>query len=193
MRIKLIKNIYWYPKKFYYHKMKIFQDVFTNDEVMSDIFPFTLDYDDVIMKVASKYKTKDSCGNVDIGCGNAFGGEEEGGDGEEPAEKVIDVAFNAGLVETPFSKSDFMTFIKNYLKNMVAYLKENGKENRVADFQKGAQNFVKSVVPKFDDFTFYLGTSESMDGALVLSFWENEEAAGPMFYFFKDGLKEIKC
>lgn len=47
--------------------MKVFKDVFTNDEVLSENFPFTLDYSDVIMKVKSSLKSKESAGNVDIG------------------------------------------------------------------------------------------------------------------------------
>ena len=57
--------------------MLIFQDIFNTDEFMSDIFPFTLEYDDCIMKVQSSYKAPEDVGNVDIGCGNAFGGGEE--------------------------------------------------------------------------------------------------------------------
>ena len=174
--------------------MKIFQDVFTNDEVLSDIFTFELAYNDVIMKVKSSYKNPENVGNVDIGCGNAFGGneEEEGGDGVA-VEKVNDVFYNGNLVENPMSKPEFKSFVKNFLKNLKAYLEANGKADRVDAFMKGAQEFIKYVVSKFDEFTFYLGTSESMEGALVFSFWEDESAAGPVFYFFKDGLKEIKC
>jgi hypothetical protein len=47
--------------------MKVYQDVLTNDEVMSEVYPFTLAYDDVIMKVKSTYKSKEAVGNVDIG------------------------------------------------------------------------------------------------------------------------------
>lgn len=134
--------------------MLVFQDVFTNDEVMSDIFPFELAYNDVIMKVKSQYKKKEDVGNVDIGCGNAFGGgeEEQGGDGDVAAEKVIDVVYNANLAETSFSKGDFMAYIKSFLKNLKTYLEENGKKDRVEGFQKGAQEFIKFVVSKFEEF-----------------------------------------
>jgi hypothetical protein len=86
------------------------------------------------------------------GCGNAFGGgdEEEGED--QGGEKVIDVAYNANLVETSFSKNDFMTYIKAYLGNLKTYLEENGRSDRVATFQKGAQAFIKFVISKFNDF-----------------------------------------
>jgi hypothetical protein len=175
--------------------MKVFQDVFTNDEVLSDIYTAEFAHNDVIMKVKSTYKNKEDVGNVDIGCGNAFGGNDEdaeGGDGVAQ-EKVLDVVYNFNLTENPFSKQEFMAFIKNYLKNLKAYLEANGKADRVDAFMKGAQEFIKFVVSKFDDFTFYLGSSESLDGAVIFSFWEDETAAGPVFYYFKDGYKEIKC
>jgi len=151
---------------------------------------FELVYNDVAMKVKSTYKAKDKIGDVDIGCGSAFGGDEEGGPvGEEPVEKVIDVAFNTGLVEYQMSKADFMTYIKNLLKN----IKGKIEEGRVADFQKGANDFIKFVVSKFDDFTFYTGTSENIDeGSIALSYWENDSDPGPVFFFFKDALKEVK-
>jgi hypothetical protein len=47
--------------------MKVFQDVLTGDEVMSDVYNFTTDYNEVIMKVKSAYKNKEAVGNVDIG------------------------------------------------------------------------------------------------------------------------------
>lgn len=47
--------------------MKVFQDIFTNDEIMSDVFKFELIHDDVIMKVKSRLTTKDNAANVDIG------------------------------------------------------------------------------------------------------------------------------
>lgn len=85
-----------------------------------------------------------------------------------------------------------MTFIKTFLKNTKTYLEENGKTDRVTAFMAGAQEFIKSVVPKFDEYEFYLGSSESLDGGVILAFWEDESASGPVFYFFKDALKEEK-
>lgn len=47
--------------------MKVFQDIFTNDEIMSDVFKFELAFEDVIMKVKSRLVSKENCANVDIG------------------------------------------------------------------------------------------------------------------------------
>merc|ERR1711957_415764 len=142
----------------------------------SDVFPFTLDFDDVIMKVPSALCSADNCANIDVGCGNAFGGAEEEEAGEA-GEKVINVEYNHGLAKTGLSKSDFM------------YLIKQKKEDRVEKFMAGAQTFIKKVVGNFDDYEFYTGSSESLEGSIVLSFWEDESASGPMFYLFKDALK----
>jgi len=161
--------------------------------MMGEMFKHELLYNDVAMKVKSTYKNKDAVGTVDIGCGNAFGEGEDGPHtGEEPQEKVIDVQHNFALVETQFSKADFMTYIKNFLKLVKAYLETNGKSARVAEFQKGANDFIKFVVSKFDDFAFYTGTKESLDGGIALSYWENDSDPGPVFFFFADALKEVK-
>ena len=47
--------------------MIVYKDIFNGDEVMSEVFKYTLDYDDVIMKVQATYKKKENVGNVDIG------------------------------------------------------------------------------------------------------------------------------
>lgn len=179
--------------------MLIFQDIFTNDEFMSDIFPFTLEYEDCIMKVKSQYKAPEDVGNVDIGCGNAFGGgeEEQGGDTGAGAEKVIDVVYNANLQQFHMSKQEFMAYIKDYFGRVVKYLEENGKADRVANFKKGCTAFIKFIVPKFDEIEIYVGASkhddEDLKGAVAISYWEDDSAPGPVFYFFKDALKEVKC
>ena len=177
--------------------MKIFKDIVGGDEMLSDTFQMTFDYEDAIIKVPSKNRPKDDLGNVDIGCGNAFGGgepEEE----QAPAgdvEMVLDVVANSELKQVNMSKKEFVAYIKDYFKKIVAYLEKNGKSDRVDSFKKGAQDFIKFIIPKYDEIEIYTGANgENEDGEIVggicISYWENEEAKGPMFYFFKDGLKE---
>ncbi len=167
--------------------------------MMSDIFPFTLEYDDVIMKVQSAYRAADKVGEVDIGCGNEFGGgnAEEEEQPDEGTEKVLDVAANASLKQVNISKKEFMAYIKEYFAKIVKFLEESGKSDRVAGFKKGATEFVKFIVKKFDDIEVYTGANgedeeEGLKGGIAISYWENDEAKGPVFYFFKDSLKEEK-
>ena len=180
--------------------MLIFKDALNGDEMMSDIFKFTLEYDEVIMKVQSQYKDPDKVGEIDVGCGNEFGGaqEEEPDPNEDKPEKVIDIVYNANLKEYTLSKKEFMAFIKEFFKKVVEYLEKNGKSDRVATFKKGATEFIKFIMPHFDDLTIYIGNNgETEDGdiagGIAISYWEKEDAKGPVFFFFKDALKEEKC
>ena len=177
--------------------MKIFKDVISGDEMLSDTFQMTVEYEDAIYKVPSKNRPKDDLGDVDVGCGDAFTkqeGEEEPS-APQGVEMVLDVIANSELKQVNMSKKEFMAYIKDYFKKIIAYLEENGKKDRVDGFKKGAQAFIKFIVPKFDDIELYTGANgENDDGEIVggicISYWEDDSAKGPMFYFFKDGLKE---
>ena len=176
--------------------MKIFKDVLTGDEMTSDTFQMTSEYDDAILKVPSKNRPKDDFGNVDVGCGDAF---TKGEGAEEPAapenvEMVLDVIANHELKQVNMSKKEFMAYIKDYFKKLIAYMEENGKKDRVEGFKKGAQAFIKFIIPHFDDIEIYTGANGENDegeivGGVCISYWEDDTAKGPMFYFFKDGLK----
>jgi len=170
-----------------------FADIFTDEEFMSDVYKTELAFEDAIMKVKSSYKAKDKVGEINVGNCNAFGGgeEEEGGAEESGEEKVLDIQFNFNLMEYQMSKADFMTYIKGYLKKIKEHLTAN-KPDRVDKFMKGAQEFIKAIVGKYEEYTIYTGSKETLDGGIALSFWEVETDPGPMFYFFKDGLKDVK-
>ena len=178
--------------------MRIFKDVLTGDEMTSDTFEMTSEYEDAILKIPSKNRPKDDLGDVDVGCGDAFT-KPEGAAEEAPAqgtvEMVLDVVANHDLKQVNMSKKEFMAYIKDYFKKIIAYLEENGKKDRVEGFKKGAQAFIKFIVPKYDDIELYTGANGENDegeivGSVAISYWEDDTAKGPMFYFFKDGLKD---
>jgi Translationally controlled tumour protein len=78
------------------------------------------------MMVESKMITK-ADGDVDVGCGNAFGGggEDEGADsGVQQVNNVID---GFSLTETQIgSASDFKAWLKEYMQAVRGKLKEAG-------------------------------------------------------------------
>lgn len=181
--------------------MIIYKDVVGGGELFSNQMPCKTEYDDTIYKVQSKYVTQGGFGDVDIGCGNEFGGQPQEDDGApaEPVPKVLDIIDSYELVEINFSKKDFGAYLKRYLKKVVEYLQTNNKTDRIDTFKKGATDFSKFVMKKFDEMTFYFPKgsddidSDELTNACGISYWEDESAAGPVFYFFKDGLKEEKC
>ena len=117
--------------------MKIFKDVLTGDEMLSDTFQMTSEYDDAILKVPSKNRPKDVL-DADVGCGNAFGGgeEEEQQAPPEGVEMVLDVVANSELKQVNMSKKEFMAYIKDYFKKLIAYRKKMAKKTESKDSKK---------------------------------------------------------
>ena len=108
-----------------------------------------------------------------------------------PGETVVNVVEAHKLNEVALSKKDFMGIIKLYLKRVETYLKENGKEDRVAPFKKGATILVKEVVSKFDEVQIYAGKEFDTEAGLMFSYtYEGEE--NPTFLMLVDGMKEEK-
>lgn len=181
--------------------MKIFEDVFTGDEVLSDAIDIKIDESNSIISVVSKMINPDDGGNIDIGCSNHFGGnndDEEGGDqgGDDGSAKVNNIVHSFNLEQYPCSKDDF----KDFLKEKIADVKKRlaGKEDRLKEWGPGGavSNLMKNVLKKFDDgVEIYLGKSAAdynYSGMMIVSMWANDEDTGPTFYFFKDCLREVK-
>lgn len=162
--------------------MKVFKDIFSGDELLSDAFNMTV-VDDVVFEIETRYIVQ----------GSSFAGVPEGEEGEldDPSEeKVINIVASSKLQTTSFDKKQFMSYIKMYIGKIVAHLEANNAA-RVPAFKAGAQNFVKKVLGNFDEYTFWTGESMDPEGAVALSCYVGE-AATPRFYFFKDGLLEEK-
>jgi hypothetical protein len=119
--------------------MKLYTDAFTDVEVLSDSYKIVLEYEDVIGKVKSRMvvKTED---DVDIGCGNAFGGAEEEAGGNANLPKVIDLVDGFNYQDTSFDQAGFEKYFKAYMKKVLGYLKEK-KPDRVKPFMDGARKF----------------------------------------------------
>ena len=84
-----------------------------------------------------------------------------------------------------------MAMLKAYLKKVVGYLKENGKEDRVKGFQAGATEMVKFIIGKFDEMQIFTGESFDTEAGLAFSYTKDGETE-PVFLYFVDGLKEEK-
>ena len=170
--------------------MKVYFDVFSNDELISDSYPTVLQNSDVVMEVASRMVAK---GNeeIDIGRGNEFGGGGEDEAVDNTVERVNDVVTSFSLQETSFTKKEYVTVIKGYMQKLKKHLAENGSD-RVDIFMKGATEFVKWVVANFDEFKFYSGPSYDQSAMIVLSYYKQEENEAPHFLFIRDGLREEK-
>lgn len=130
--------------------MKVYQDIFTDEEIVSDSFNIALVFDGVGGEVEAKYVVKGG-ENVDIGRGNGFGGGGEDEETDDKVEKVLDVVDAFRLNTTSFTKKDYMTYIKEYMKKVKAKLEETNPD-RVKPFMTGAAEMVKWIIKTFDEF-----------------------------------------
>ena len=84
---------------------------------------------------------------------------EEGDEGtEEAMESGVDLVLNHRLVETGFGKkADYMNYLKDYMKRVVAYLESNDKADQVDGFKKNINGVMKGLLGRFNDLQFFTG------------------------------------
>jgi len=110
-------------------------------------------------------------------------------DGEVTVNNLVDAV---RLVETSYDKKSYLAHIKAYLKRVTEKLKADGKDDaKVKEFQTNAQEFIKKVVAKFDDYAFYTGETMDPEAMVVLKCYK-EDGIIPYFLIWKDGVKEEK-
>jgi hypothetical protein len=143
----------------------------------------TLKFNDAILMCKSDM--------IDVNDNVQIGDEEA----NEDCEKVNNILHTFKYKPTVLDKKTFMAWGKQYLKKVMAHLK-NGTEAdqaRAPEFQKGATEFIKFLVGKFKDFEFFTPDDFDMENGLIFSFWEDEENdVAPTFCYFADGLKACK-
>lgn len=150
--------------------------------------------DDVVFEVQCRNAKKASV-NFDIGANPATGEGEAGAeeveafvedDDESPINDIVD-AFK--LCETGFTKKDFMTYLKSYLKSIRAKLEASNPE-RVAKFESGSQVYAKKILGNFDNFRFFQG--ENMDPEAMVCLLGTRDDNSEYFIFWKDGLRAAR-
>lgn len=164
--------------------MKVFIDLISGDEMVSDSYPHTEVYNGAGLEVKARYRTK---GSDFIAIAS-----DDVNDDEAPGETVVDIVDAFKLNETNFDKKGFMAWCKAYMAKLVTVLEANGKADRVPEFKKGATEMVKFIVSKFDEFQFYAGSKFDMEAGLAFSYQKEQTDEGPTFLFFADGLREEK-
>merc|ERR550517_709868 len=110
-------------------------------------------------------------------------------------ESGVDLILNHRLVETGFGKkADYMNYLKDYMKRVVAYLESNNKADQVDGFKKNINGVMKSLLGKFNDLQFYTGENMDPKGMIILvDYKEYNGEERPCVMFFKHGLEEEKC
>ncbi|UNI16304.1 hypothetical protein JDV02_002747 [Purpureocillium takamizusanense] len=170
--------------------MKIYNDILTGDEIISD--SFDLKEIDGIVYEADCAMITEAAVNVDTGANaSAEGGDDE--TVEDQAVKVNNIVHSFRLQSTQFDKKGYLGYLKGYLKAVKAALQEKGADaDTITAFEKGAQTYVKEkLLPNFKDLEFYTGESMNPDGLVVLLNYR-EDGVTPYVIVWKHGVKETK-
>jgi uncharacterized protein YqgV (UPF0045/DUF77 family) len=172
--------------------MKIYEDVFSGDEMFSDTYPIKLVHN-CLWEVTGKHvsRTQD-----DIQLAGSNASAEEADEGTDAAsESGVDIILNHRLVETGFgSKKEYTVYLKDYMKKVIKYLEENDMKDQVDGFKSNINVVMKELLGKFKDLQFFTG--ESMDADAMILMVEYRDVNGeerPIIMGFKHGLREVKC
>jgi hypothetical protein len=180
--------------------MRIYQNIDGGEtDVISDGYKMVVleQFEGIVTEIQSRMVVKGDV-NVDVGCGNAFGGknedEEEGGaGGEVPPEKVNDLIDAFNYQEANFGKPELITWFKEYGKKVIDSLtKQGANEEKQNKFKAGFKAFAGHVIKNLGEFTIYTPSDYNSEGTLIFSFWKHETDEAPTFWFVLDGLKSFK-
>ena len=179
--------------------MLIYECKLTNVEMCSDAFPAeTLEIEGVpsgnVFVVTSKMVTEGG-DDVDVGCGNAFGGGgEELDDGEVKVNNICST-FGYGASSALSDKKAFKSLFTKYIKAVQGHLKpkKNGGEEALKAFQGEAKALFKYLLGNFKELELYMNSGGDCDGHFGIGWWAEGCNDAPKFIYWKTALNEIKA
>jgi len=179
--------------------VQVFTDLMSGDEMLSDAFPAAPVVDEEgnevpgCFMVATKMIPFDD--SVDIGCGNAFGGEEEAPPADVEMVNNLVKAFE--LQETGFGAvSEFKAWLKEFAGAVLEKLKEQKEAGKIDQEvikewrTVEAPAICKFLLKRFSDLQFYNGPSFVSDN-LAFAYYP-DGAITPNFIYVKKAFNVMK-
>lgn len=158
--------------------MKLYKDLFSGDEMFSDIFRIET-VNPAVYKIKGKLVTETS--DFDDAAIGANASAEESIESAESSSKTgVNIVLSNRLVECAQEKKAWTAHIKEYMKRLKAKLVER-KDPELESFEKNCQDFVKTVLKEFKEYQFFAGESMNPEGMMALMRWDGET---PTMYFF---------
>eukprot|EP00656_Telonema_subtile_P001574 TRINITY_DN1068_c0_g1_i5.p2 TRINITY_DN1068_c0_g1~~TRINITY_DN1068_c0_g1_i5.p2 ORF type:complete len:174 (+),score=55.06 TRINITY_DN1068_c0_g1_i5:232-753(+) len=172
--------------------MLVYKCIVTDSEITTDA-----DNDDAEFlwgntwkKVPGKYRT---IGGDDFELEGANASAEEvAEDGSAETEQVIDKVHDFRLQPMEYTKKEYMSYAKGFLKKCIMHLKENDRADEVADFKSNIQESLKAITAEWNEYCCYVDEDYNCEGATVLCRYEGADGATPHFYYLMAGFKETK-
>ncbi|XP_060944441.1 translationally-controlled tumor protein homolog [Limanda limanda] len=169
--------------------MIVYKDILTGDEMFSDAFPIKEVKDGFMYEVEGKNvcRTEQIDDNL-LGANPSAEDMVEGNDANTAS--GVDIILNHKLQRTAFDKKQYLSYIKDYMKELKTKVEKDHPE-RVDAFTKGMGPVVVSLTKNIKNFEFFTGESMNPDGMVGLLDYR-EDGITPYMLFFKDGLEVEK-
>jgi hypothetical protein len=169
----------------------------TGDELLSDAYPLlpVVDADgntvEGLMQCESRQIAKGG-EDIDIGCGNSFGGDGGDDQADDTVEMVNNVVDGFNYTETQVGNAiDFKNWLKEYMQKIRALKKEKGvPKAEIQAFMATAPGIAKYLLKNFSELQFYLGPAFDPD-SMVFSIYP-EGATNPNFLYIMGGIDANK-
>ncbi|KAK6622964.1 hypothetical protein RUM43_008816 [Polyplax serrata] len=171
--------------------MRIYQDIFTGDEMFSDTYKIKL-VDEVLYEVTGKLIQR-KMNDIQLEGANPSAEEENEGT-DEAVESGVDIVLNHRLCETYAfgDKKSYTSYLKDYMKKLVSKLEESSPD-QVEVFKTNMNKVMKDILGRFKELQFFTGESMDIDGMVgLMEYREIDGESVPVMMFFKHGLKEEK-
>jgi len=185
--------------------MIIFKDVFTHEEIISDVYKLQpVKVGDEAASAENPVLLEADCAMITIGAvevnTGANASAEEADEGlEDSARKVIDIIESFNLKQAFYDKAMFKIRVQTYSKKLREYLKTKGKSDDEIKAITGplSKFFAGQVLKKFDEWEFYIGENDDPDPALpeqgmVVLLNYREDGVTPYVVVIRPGLYEYK-
>uniref|UniRef100_A0A0B7ALP9 TCTP domain-containing protein n=1 Tax=Arion vulgaris TaxID=1028688 RepID=A0A0B7ALP9_9EUPU len=174
--------------------MKVYKCIITGDELFTDTYP--MEIVSGLYKIKARYVTRSEKFD-DSKLGANPSAEEETEAAEDASSSGVNVVLDNRLQKTGFSsKKEYMSYFKDFIKQVEEMKKAANPQLDVVAFRSGVQAAFKYVLASFDSYEYYTGESSNPDGNIALLKWETPEGESddvPFVYFFVEGVKEEKC
>ncbi|OGM47696.1 hypothetical protein ABOM_004276 [Aspergillus bombycis] len=162
--------------------MRIYTDVISGDEMLSDAFPIKV-VDDAVYEVDCKFIEISQGHDVDI---SSDPSAEEVDDNVAKVNNVVH-AFN--LIPAAFDKKSYRAHLSGYIYRIKSHLQATDPA-RVEAFERNASQYATKILNNISSFEFYTGASINNDGMVALLNYR-EDGITPFFTFWMDGLREV--
>ena len=166
----------------------LYKCAYTKNEMFSDAYPTKDAYEGFVWDVETEMVVKEA---MKFNMGDCE-------DLEDQSSRVNNLVDGHLLVDAGFDKKQFKIWAQGYISKITKDFKKNNNiesddNELLKSFKKNVGALCKDAMEHFEDYQFFLGEDNDMEGSLGFAKWiDANNDKGPHIYFIKTGLIKEK-